>query len=123
MMHAAALNLLIRLRRRVADPPTLTSQHDPCPGDRVPVADPALPIEALSGKERRQYHTSRRRKDPLGEGHIATWQTMLIKVAGEVIQSARRILVKIPAHWPHLNWFQHVCDAITSHRLAAPAPT
>jgi hypothetical protein len=123
LMHAAALNLLIRLRRLVADPPTLTSQDDPCPGDRVPVADPALPVEALSGKERRRYHTYRRRKDPLGEGHIATWRTMLIKVAGEVTQSARRILVTIPAHWPHLDWFQRVCDAIALRSRMAQVGT
>jgi len=123
MMHAAALNLLIRLRGLVADPPTLTTKDDPCPGDCVPVTDPTLPVEALSGKERRRYHTYRRRKDPLGEGHIATWQTMLIKVAGKVIQSARRILVRIPAHWPHLDWFQRVCDAIALHRCGAQVPT
>jgi hypothetical protein len=123
MMHATALNLLIRLRCLVADPPTLTSKDDPCPGDRVPVADPTVPVESLAGAERRRYHTYRRRKDPLGEGHIATWRTMLIKVAGEVTQSARRILIKIPAYWPHLDWFQHVCRSVASHRRGAQAPT
>ncbi|MBU0717464.1 MAG: hypothetical protein KJ749_04375 [Planctomycetes bacterium] len=38
---------------------------------------------------------------------------MLIKVAGEVSPSALRILVEIPAYWPHLSWFQRVCDAET----------
>ncbi len=123
MMHTAALNLLIRLRRLVADPPMLTSQDDPCPGDGVPVADPVLPIATLSGKERRRYHTCRPRKDPRGEGHIATWRTMLIKVAGEVIQSSRRILVKIPVHWPRLDWFQRVCDAIALRSRRAQVPT
>ena len=88
-------------------------------GDRREVPLGTLPVEALSGKERRRYHTYRRRKDPLGEGHIATRRTMLIKVAGEVIQSARRIPVRIPAHWPHLDWFQRVCDAIASRRRGA----
>jgi len=123
MMHAAALNLLIRLRRLVADHPELAARDDPHRGDRVPVADPTLPVEALAGSERRCYQRYRRRRDPLGEGHIATWRTMLIKVAGEVIQSARRILVRIPAYWPHLDWFQRVCDAIASHRHSAQAPT
>jgi len=123
MMHTAVLNLLVRLRRLVADPPELTSTNDPSPGDRVRVTDPTLPVEALSGEERRRYHTCRRQKDPLGEGHIATWQTMLIKVAGEVTQSARRILVQIPAHWPHLDWFRRVCDAIASNRPRVQAPT
>ena len=123
MMHTAALNLLIRLRRLVADPPALTSQDDPCPGDRVPVADPALPAEALAGCERRRYHRYRRRKDPLGEGHIATWRTLLIKVAGEVTQSARRLVVKVPSHWPHLGWLQQVCRALAAHGRSIPAPT
>ena len=113
MMHTAALNLLIRLRSVVADPPELTQRDDPNRGDRVPVEDPTLPVESLSGDERRRYHNYRRRLDPLGAGHIATWRTMLIKVSGEVAQSARRIVVRIPAHWPHLEWFRRVCAAIT----------
>jgi hypothetical protein len=123
MLHAAALNLLIRLRRVVADPPALTTLE--VGGvDRVPVADPALPVAALKGDERRRYHRHRRRKDPLGQGHIATWRTMLIKVGGEVIQSVRRILIRIPAHWPHLNWFRRVCDTIDElGRRCAPSLT
>ena len=123
MMHAAALNLLIRLRCPVADPPPLTSKDDPCPGDRVPVADPTLPVEALAGSERRRYHRYRRRKDPLGQGHIATWRTLLIKVAGEVTQSARRLVVSIPSDWPHLDWFQQVCRVIASHARRLQALT
>jgi len=111
-MRAAALNLLIRLRRLVADPPQLAARDYPNRGERVPVTDPTLPVEALAGSERRWYQGYRRRKDPLGEGHLATWRTVLIKVAGEVTQSTRRTLVTIPAHWPHLRWFMYVCDAI-----------
>ena len=121
-LHCAALNLLIQLRTVVADPPALTTQEDHSP-DRVPVADPTLPVEALTGQERRRYHTRRRRKDPLGKGHIATWQMMLIKVAGQVTQSARRILITIPAHWPHWSWFRHVCQRIAELRCRAQAPT
>ena len=86
MLHAAALNLLVRLRRVVADPPTLTTSDDGS-GDAVPVADPTVPVEALHGDERRRYHRYRRQRDPLGQGHITTWRMMLIKVACEVIQS------------------------------------
>jgi hypothetical protein len=121
MMHAAALNLLIRLRALVANPPELTSEEDPCPGDHVPVADPAIPVESLTGRERRRYHTYRRRQDPLGQGHIATWRIMLIKVAGEVTQSARRILITIPAHWPHLPWLRRISEAIAAHAHSAPS--
>jgi hypothetical protein len=128
MLHAAALNLLVRLRAVVADPPELISAEQAAceraagqPSMNVPVRDPSLPTAALSGDERRRYHNYRRRKDPLGQGHIATWQTMLIKVAGQVIQSVRRIRVRLPASWPHLDWFRHVCRRIGELRASAQA--
>jgi hypothetical protein len=117
-LHAAALNLLVRLRREVAAPPELTGLGDPDPS-RVPVADPAMPIAALDGAERRRYQNRRRQQDPLGEGHLCTWRMMLIKVAGEVIQSTRRILVRLPSHWPHLHWFRHVCRCLARGRAQA----
>lgn len=130
-LHAAALNLLVRLRAVVADPPTLIAHDDPRrlllpPEDRaslVPVEDPTLPVASLTGAERRRYENYRRRKDPLGQGHAATWQMFLIKVAGEVIQSARRILIRIPAHWPHLRWFQTVCRRLAELRPGAQVAT
>jgi len=134
LLHAAALNLLVRLRNVVADPPSLTQElpgpsaateggeepagealpaqvgaEPPAGTKSVPVADPSLPVEALTGRERRRYHNFRAQQDPLGRGHIQTWRTMLIKVAGEVQQSARRIRILIPAHWPHLAWLRQVC--------------
>lgn len=115
MLHAAALNLLIRLRRVAADPPALVTQEEAAmdpPTAGCPVPDPRLPAEALQGAERRRYHRYRRQRDPLGQGHIATWRTMLIKVAGEVIQSVRRIVIRIPIQWPHLAWFRRVCQAL-----------
>jgi hypothetical protein len=117
MLHAAALNLLVRLRAVVSDPPELTHQDDPQP-ERVPVADAGLPVACLRGRERRRYHNYRRQRDPLGQGHIATWRMLLIKVAGEVRQTARRIYISIPAQWPHLNWFRQVCARIAA--LASP---
>lgn len=125
MLHAAALNLLVQLRQVVANPPGLTARDqvaDRESGD-VPVADPELPIAALTGPERRRYHNYRRRKDPLGQGHITTWQTMLIKVAGQVIRSTRRILVRIPAQWPHRAWFRYVCHRIAELGTGAQAQT
>ncbi|MCP4246662.1 MAG: hypothetical protein GY778_06405, partial [bacterium] len=121
-LHCAALNLLVRLRPVIADPPTLAELGKQRP-DQVPVKDPSLPVEALTGVERRRYHNYRRRLDPLGQGHIDTWRTMLIKVAGEVTQSVRRVVVTIPAHWPHLDWFRHVCRRIADLRCGAQAPT
>ena len=102
-LYAAALNLVNRLRRLCADPPPLT-EFVLNPGAAVPVHDPALPVAALAGRERRRYHNYRRRLDPLGEGHLETWRRMFLKVAAEVQQSARRILVIIPSHWPYLDW-------------------
>jgi hypothetical protein len=97
--HAAALNLLVRLRREIADPP-------PAPSGDVPVA--ALPEPA-----RKQYQNARRRQDPLGEGHPATWRLLLIKVAASVMVSCRRIVVRLSGSWPNQQFFeqvrQHVC--------------
>jgi hypothetical protein len=101
-LHCAALNLLVRLRPVIADPPTLAAWAQQQP-DQVPVQAPSLPSEALAGKERRR--------------------TMLIKVAGEVTQSVRRIVVTIPAHWPHLEWFRKAYQRIADLRCSAPAPT
>ena len=95
-MHAAALNLLVRLRRVVADPLALTTWDKPH-ADPVPVDDPIPPVETLEGRDRRRYHNYRRRLDPLGEGHLSTWQTLLIKVAGEVTRSVRCLCVTLPA--------------------------
>lgn len=121
-MYAGALNLMIRLRRLVADPPVLAAEGNPT-SSMVPVADPTMPIEALEGKERRRYHNYRRRRDPLGEGHLCTWRTLLIKVAGEVRRSVRRILITIPSNWPHREWFARVCAKIAQHGLTIqPAP-
>jgi len=98
-LHAAALNLLVRLRQEIADPP-------PAPAGDVPVA--ALPEPA-----RKPYQNARRRRDPLGEGHPATWRLLLIKVAASVVVSCRRIVIRLSGSWPHRHVFelvgQHVC--------------
>jgi hypothetical protein len=123
-LYVGGLNLLIRLRSLITDPPVLRAMDEYDPDrKRVPVEDPSLPVEALADKERRRYQNYRRRMDPLGRGQIETWRTMLIKVAGEVTQSARRILVTIPTHWPHLEWFQHVCQRIAAYSGCAQVPT
>lgn len=49
----------------------------------------------------------------------ARWRTRLIKVAARVIQSTRRILVELSAHWPHWPGYA----SLTGHLLAtARAP-
>ena len=104
--HASALNLLVRLRRTVQEtftPQRLSLSND-LPADRA--------VEALAGPERPRDFHRRRDRDPLGEGHIETWRTRLIKVAAEVIVSARRIVVRLAPGWPHLHHFQAVSQAI-----------
>lgn len=106
-LHVAAHNLLVRLRHEVADPP----QEDPR-GE--------LPQEALPAGQRRRHFNARRLRDPLGEGHPCTWRTRLIKVAAEVIVSARRILVRLSAHWPYVDHYAQVAAAVLSPTSPAP---
>lgn len=98
-LHAAASNLLVRLRREIADPP-------PAPSGETEAA-------TLTGAERKRYQNARRRRDPLGEGHPATWRMLLIKVAASVVVTCRRIVVRLSSSWPNQNYFEqvrrHVC--------------
>jgi hypothetical protein len=105
-LHTAAHNLLVRLRRAVACPP--------------PPATSPPPAEALTGAARQQYFRQRRQHDPLGEGQPCTWRSLLIKVAAEVVVSARRVLVRLSSSWPYLPWYQHVCRFL---RTLTPCPT
>ena len=103
-LHAAALNLLVRLRREIANPPPLET------------ASP-LPVDTWTETERKRYQRLRRQHDPLGEGHPWTWRTLLIKVAATVIVSTRRVLVQVSASWPHFQYFRQV----TAHVMRRPA--
>ena len=98
-LHSAAANLLVLLRRACACPP-------------VPEPASELPTAALAGSERKRFFNRRRELDPLGEGHPETWRSRLIKVAAEVIVSARRILVRLSGSWPFLDHYAAVCDAV-----------
>jgi hypothetical protein len=48
----------------------------------------------------------------------STWRLKLIKVAAEIVQSTRRVVVKLAANWP----WQHVYQAV-ANRAAAFTPT
>jgi hypothetical protein len=102
-LHAAAFTLLVRLRHAVALPPPR-------------VAGPGLPAElpaaALDGPHRKRFFNERRRRDPLGEGFASTWRTRLIKVAAEIITRARRVIVRLSASWPHMDYFVAVSRAV-----------
>jgi hypothetical protein len=124
-LHAAAMNLLVRLRRFIAEPlpalappaetaaPAVSQAGESAP----PAAETCVPLEALTGAARQRHFRLRRQRDPLGEGHPCTWRTLLIKVAAEVVVRTRRIVVRLSASWPHLDWYRRVCE-----RLRAPLP-
>jgi hypothetical protein len=88
-MHAAACNLLVRLRRAAGDPPPESLAAE-------------LPVEALAGKKRHDYFNRRREQDPLGEGQPCTWRTRLIKVAAQILVTSRRVVVRLSGCWPYL---------------------
>ena len=124
-LHAAAMNLLVRLRRFIAEPlPAPAPQAETAPptsqpGEAAsPAAETCVPAEALTGAERQRHFRLRRQRDPLGEGHPCTWRTLLIKVAAEVVVRTRRIVVRLSSSWPHLGWYLRVCE-----RLGNPLPT
>lgn len=112
-LHAAAMNLLVRLRRFVAEP--LPAPAPALPPEGTPVAAD-LPREALTGAARQRHFRLRRQRDPLGEGQPCTWRTLVIKVAVEVVVSSRRVWVRLSSTWPHLEWYRQVCA-----RVAGPA--
>jgi hypothetical protein len=119
------MNLLVRLRRFIAEPlpPLMPPAETAAPPvsqagrSAPPAAATCVPVEALAGAERQRHFRLRRRRDPLGEGHPCTWRTLLIKVAAEVVVSTRRIVVRLSSSWPHLDWYCRVCE-----RLRAPLP-
>ena len=105
-LYAAALNMLVLLRRHVATPLTAAdlSESGDLPND--------IPIEAFAGADRKRVFNRRRAKDPLGEGHAETWRSRLIKVAAEVFVRARRIVIRLSSSWPHLDDFHAVSRRI-----------
>lgn len=104
-LHAAALNLLVRLRRA-------TSQR--CePKDLGIPTD--LPAEALPDHNKKTYFNRRRQVDALGEGFACTWRTQFIKVAAEIQVSARRVLVRLSGSWPFMNEYVRISQAVLAY--------
>jgi hypothetical protein len=127
-LHAAAMNLLVRLRRFIAEPlpapasPVETAQATNERGETAPpAAEACVPAEALTGAARQRHFRLRRQRDPLGEGHPCTWRTLLIKVAAEVIVRTRRIVIRLSSSWPHLDWYRQVCERLRDP-LSTPVP-
>jgi Transposase DDE domain group 1 len=112
-LHAAALNLMVRLRHTVVlAPPTSAELGLPA----------ELPTAAIDVPHRRQFFNKRRRRDPLGEGFACTWRTRLIKVAAEIITRARRVIVRLSASWPHLDHFLAVSRALAPRPPTPSSP-
>lgn len=103
-LHAAALNLQIRLRHEVVQLPP-TSEELGLPAQ--------LPTAAIDVPDRKRFFNRRRQRDPLGEGFSSTWRTRLIKVAAEVITRSRRVIVRLSASWPHLDHFLEVSRIVS----------
>ncbi len=142
-LHAAAHNLLVRLRHAIAAPPTAHEPVVDALADRggadeaaTPLAPSPLhilaqsatpeadtPTQAWTADEQRRYFSRRRRHDPLGEGQPATWRLLFIKVAAEVRVSRRRILVRLSASWPYLHFFQTICERLRRYLQPVPCPT
>ena len=104
-LHAFALNLLVGLRRTIAQAPPTTAELG------LPAEPPTAAIDA---PDRKRFFNGRRRRDPSGEGFACTWRTRLIKVAAEVITRARRVIVRLSSSWPHLDGFFAVSRAVNS---------
>ena len=105
-LHAAALNLLVRLRRATARDTTTIDTAD---------LNQEVPTEALEGRQRHTWFNRRRHNDPLGEGFACTWRQRLIKVAAEIVVSARRILIRLSASWPFLDEYARICQAALAY--------
>ena len=100
-LHCLAHNLLVSLRQSIADPPA-----EAAPGSYLD--QDAVPAEAGTPYQRRQYFNRRRKADPLGEGHACTWRMRLIKVAARIKVTARRVRVFLSGSWPYLHHFRKV---------------
>jgi hypothetical protein len=109
-LHAAALNLLVRMRQATALPAKTPAE--------LGLPNP-LSAAVLDEPDRKRYFNRRRERDPLGEGFACTWRTRLIKVAAEIIVSARRVLIRLSGTWPHLDHFESVTRAVLG---IAPKP-
>lgn len=109
-LHAAAFNLMTRFRQAMALPPL---------PDEPP---PDVPPQALKDAERRRHYQRARQRDRLAQAQPCTWRTLLIKVAAEIIVSTRRIVVRLSAHWPNLDYFQRVCQSLAA-LTSQPTPS
>lgn len=91
LLHSAALNLIIRLRRALPDAPPEDRRSAPLPDAERPGPPTAAEL---------------RRAQP------ATWRLRLIKVAAEVLVSCRRVLIRLSSAWPSLPTWRVVLQTV-----------
>jgi hypothetical protein len=53
-------------------------------------------------------------------GQPCTWRTHLIKVAAEVVQTTRRVIVRVAAQWPWWRLYKAVCARCAAFAPLAP---
>jgi hypothetical protein len=104
LLHATAMNLLVRLRREIAQPPEVETE---------------VPVAVLEGMARKRYQNARRVADPLGRGQPETWRLLLIKVAASVVVSCRRIVIRLSGSWPHRHFFEQVGKHVSKRPAVA----
>lgn len=121
-LHTAAMNLMVRLRQQIADPPAAHDLRATVSNELTSTAD-VLPVAALAGRDRKRYQNRRREHDPLGEGQPCTWRTRLVKVAAQVLVRARMIRVQLSSCWPYLEHFRRISAAITPAALPEFLPS
>ena len=105
-LYTAAYNLLARMRRYVAEPPSEPAENE-------------VPAEALSGRRRRQWHNHRHLHDLLGEGQPCTWRTRLIKVGAHVVETTRCVVVQFSSSWPYLDHYHEISRQVLASGRAA----
>lgn len=115
MMHCLSHNLLVALRKLVALP---------VPAEEIAIlhseSDKPINRSFTETKAERKAHNDRRKRDPLGEGHPCTWRSLVIKVAGRITVTFRRVILELSASWPNLKFFRQVSEAISGFH---PNPT
>jgi len=58
----------------------------------------------------------------LRAGQPCTWRTMVVKVAAVVVQTTRRIIVKLAANWPWWRMYQAVAARVTTPVASCGGP-
>lgn len=104
LLHCAALNLMIHLRRSLPDTEPKSEPDEP----DEPAASQQSACVTESGRVVAGL-TDLRRAQP------ATWQLRLIKVAAEIVVSCRRVLIRLSSAWPNLPTWRAVL--LTIQRL------